>query len=104
MSETRTIVHYREPAIMPVKPGSISEKDRATLRRVGVVVIECDSPADLRLLRPQNELDAGDMLHCALQALVSGKDFDNASAQRQKFTRLIAALVAEKTQPQSETL
>jgi nucleoside-diphosphate-sugar epimerase len=83
-----------EPAILPVCPQSLSDRDRAALRRAGVVVIEHENPDELRLLRPSADVDASDMLRCALTALAHGPTHRNVGDAREQFVRLLAAVVA----------
>lgn len=84
-----------EPCILPVLPGSLSQADRRELRKAGVIVIEHNDPGSIRFLRPTSELDASDMLHCAMQAL-NKQIGQSAEAQRETFTRLVAAAIAAK--------
>lgn len=87
-----------DPIILPVRPGSLSAKDKAALRRAGVIVIEHEQPDELRLLRPRSEVDAGQMLNCALQALVKKGGYrSDGSDQREAFTQLLAAVVKAAT-------
>ena len=46
-----------EPAILPVKPGTINAKDKAALSKAGVIVVEHDDPGGLRLIKVNAELD-----------------------------------------------
>lgn len=86
-----------EPLLLPVKPGSLNTKDKAELRKTGVLVIEHDNPAELRLLKPHAELDANDMLRCAMKALCSNTGV-SAQQQRECFTNLLAAAIDTKDQ------
>lgn len=82
-----------EIALLPVKPGTMSAEDKATLREAGVVVVEHEEPETLRLLTPTAEIGTTDMLRAAMFALV---DSGNAStAARADFTTFIAKLVRE---------
>jgi hypothetical protein len=83
-----------EVALLPVKPGSLSAKDKAALAEAGVVVIEHETPETLRLLRPTAELDASDMLECALRALCDG-NIASTSVQA-LFARHVGAAYAAK--------
>lgn len=83
-----------EPAILPVKPGTLSAEDKAALREIGVVVIEHENPSELRILNTLSEIPASDMLRCALKALAtSDNDYNRGTLQRSNFTKLMAALV-----------
>ena len=90
-----------EPTILPVKPGTLNEQDRATLREVGVVVIECENPREIRLLRPACELDSSALVRAALKALspISDDKYKDATKNREVFCRLLAESLDEVTQP-----
>lgn len=85
----------KEPIILPVKPGTLTVKDKAELRKAGVIVIEHDNPAELRLLRPLAELDSSDMLLCAMKALTSDKTM--TSQARETFAVLVCQALAAKS-------
>jgi len=59
----------REPTIMFVRPGAITGDDKATLKGIGVVVIEIDNPQDVKLVRAGVELEAGALLNAAAKAI-----------------------------------
>lgn len=83
-----------EPTILPVKPGSVSEADKASLREAGVVVIEHEEPDKLRLLRAGYDLAGGVLLLAAAKALSVGSTL-GADEQREAFGRNVAsALIA----------
>lgn len=83
-----------DPCILPVTPGSLSDADRESLRAVGVIVIEHNSPSKLRLLRPTSDIEHGDMLSCAMKALISNpKNYGHV--QLQEFGALMARLVID---------
>lgn len=82
----------QEVTILPVKPGSVSDADKAALRAAGVLVIEHDSPNDLRLLRPSSDLQGLPLLRAAVKALKSGNSF-GAAEQRQAFAIHIAEAI-----------
>lgn len=65
-----------EPLIMPVKTASISKADKKKLQQVGVVVVECENPSELRLIKPWAELDGSDLLLGALKALTKSQSAD----------------------------
>jgi hypothetical protein len=88
-----------EPCLLIVRPGSLTKADKLLARKIGIVTIEHDNPAELRLLRPSAEVDGSDMLRCAMKALASVNG-TSASTQRENFTRLIAAaLDAQERKP-----
>jgi ATP phosphoribosyltransferase regulatory subunit HisZ len=83
-----------EIALLPIKPGTMSAKDKATLREAGVVVVEHEKPETLRLLTPTAEIGTMDMLRAAMFALV---DSGNASTSaRADFTTMVARMVKER--------
>lgn len=56
--------------ILVTKPGTLNQRDRASLRRAGVVVVEADDLSQVKLIQPSgNELPAHDMLFAAMQAI-----------------------------------
>lgn len=86
------------PAILPVRPGSISETDKLALSTIGIVVIEHEEPHTLRILRPQVDISSSDMLACAMQALCYSTG-SSAVDQRDKFTKLLStAIINARTQ------
>jgi hypothetical protein len=60
-----------EPAILPVKPGTISAEDKAALREIGVLVIEHEHPSEIRILRPFSEIEGGDLLLAAMRGVMA---------------------------------
>lgn len=83
-----------EPLLLPVKPGSISAADKGKLSKAGIVVIEHEHPETLRLIRASlPDVDACDMLKCALKAL-SSSDGMSAKDQRAMFTTLLSAVLS----------
>ena len=83
------------PRILPVEPGTLSSGDRDALRKAGVVVIEHPAPGTLRLLRPTVEVDGGDMLCAAMQALASGST-GGQDANRTKFVLLLTEALSRR--------
>lgn len=84
-----------EPTLLPVRPGTLTDKDKATLRKASVIVIEHENPNELRLLRPSGDLNGDDLLHCAMRALVV-KTGVHGSDQREAFAHLVAAALDSK--------
>lgn len=82
------------------KPGAIGAEDRTALRDAGVVVIELDDPAEFRLVRAQPELNAGDILKAALQALSPDADdaYHPATTNRSIFLRALAKAVTSRSE------
>ncbi len=89
-----------EVALLPVKPGTMSADDKATLREVGVVVVEHEEPETLRLLTPTAELGTSDLLGAAMFALV---DSGHASTSTlAAFTLQVGALIRAKRKKAAE--
>lgn len=82
-----------EPVILPVRPQTISAKDKAALRKAGVIVIEHENPEELRLLRPSSDVSSSDMLRCALEALADGSSTRYVRDAREQFVILLSAVV-----------
>ncbi len=75
-----------EPILLPVKTGSISKRDRAALRKGGIIVIEHENPTELKLLRPLVEVESSDLLRLALKALCVEGGYDSkGNEQREAF-------------------
>jgi hypothetical protein len=79
-----------EPLLLPVRPGTLSAKDKKALSNAGVIVIEHERPQELRLIKPHAELDSGDLFVAAMKALTS-EGGTSAASQRETFTKLVAA-------------
>lgn len=81
--------------ILITKPGALNQRDRALLRRNGVVIVEAESPSDVKLIAASGaEVSAGNMLFAALSALKSDQYSDNTN---QVFVRaLVAAMEAAR--------
>lgn len=92
-----------EISLLPVLPGTVSSKDKRTLAEVGVIVIEHADPSSLRLLRPQSEINHGDMLAAAVAAIADGKYSDGDNVRKHfcsllnKILNIDAAIAAEVT-------
>lgn len=89
-----------EPAILPVKPGAISPKDKAALRKAGVTVVECDDPAALRLIKPEAELDGFGMLIAAMRGIKAAQpSYGENTAARvmvEQMTKMLEATFERK--------
>lgn len=59
----------REPAIMFVKPGAVSDDDRSVLRDAGIIVVAIDDPASVRLVQAGHDLPASALLAAAGKAI-----------------------------------
>ena len=78
--------------ILVTKPGALSLGDRAKLRDDGIVVVETDNPADVKMLAPGGaEIGAGGLLYAAIQALST----DRNHAVTHAHDRFVAAILAE---------
>lgn len=76
--------------ILVTKPGALNQRDRAALRRSGIVCIEADNPADVKLISTEGaELGGTDLLYAAMQGVRAG-GFAGSDA----FSRAVAAAVA----------
>jgi len=84
-----------DATILPVRPGTLSAKDKRALSAAGVVVVEHENPAEVRLLRPAADLDSSAMLLCAMRAL-SKLEGASAKEQRELFSRLVLAELEAK--------
>jgi hypothetical protein len=77
--------------ILVTKPGAVSLGDRAALRSDGIIVVETDNPADVKMLGPDGaEIGAGGLLFAAIKALNS--DVNYVSEMRASF---VGAVLAE---------
>lgn len=75
--------------ILVTKPGALTQRDRSLLRRNGVVVVEADSPSDVKLIAASGaEVSPDNMLFAALKAINSDRYSGNV---RDAF---VAGLVA----------
>ena len=81
--------------ILVTKPGTLSASDKRTLRKAGVVPIEADNPADVRLLNVEGSaLSGDDMLFAVLSALSSSESLSiNARA---KLPSIMLKLLKER--------
>ncbi len=56
--------------ILVTKPDVLNQRDKAALRKAGVVVVEADDPSAVKLLQPDApEITGNDMLWAALKGL-----------------------------------
>lgn len=87
----------KELSFMPVRPGTISESDKISLREAGVIVIEHEDPASIRIIRPGADIEAGEMLCAAMKALKSQKG-TTADKQREIFSLAVADIIIGKNE------
>lgn len=88
-------------AIMPVRPGSIKEEDKARLREIGIVVFEHENPADVQLIAPlagsfpaSHVIDAA--IHCLAMFPSDGKaGVSSADHMRSRFVQRLAAICSK---------
>lgn len=71
----------------------LSDDALDALREAGVIVLQVDDPAAVRLLRPETDVDAGDMLRCAMRAIRTSQVMDNP---RIAFANELAALIEQR--------
>lgn len=89
-------------AIMPVRPGSMSETDKARLGEIGIVVFDHDNPGDVQLIAPfAGNFPAGPVLDAAIQCLAlfptDGKcGVSTADHMRSAFVTRLAALAKDR--------
>lgn len=79
-----------QPYILAVHPASISDEDKEKLAAVGVIVIETETPADVKFLAPVPDLPSSVILSCAGQAIRANR------ASEQVFGQLVAAALTPK--------
>lgn len=77
-----------DPAILFIKPKSISVRDKKTLQNVGIIVVETENPQDVKFTRARMELDSGALLACAAQTI--------SSAYSDEVRKLFGAIIAKK--------
>lgn len=96
-----------EPTIFVCRPGAVSAKSRAELKRAGVIVVELDDPSQFKLLRASSEIDSSSMLAAALDALTSQPQVADyvahrATMQRERFMKLLAELARAHVDKRNE--
>lgn len=85
-------------AIMPVRPGSMSEADKARLSEIGIVVFDHDNPAEVQLIAPfAGNFPAGPVIDAALQCLAlfpanGNNGVTSADHMRSNFIQKLAAI------------
>ncbi len=63
------MTQHKEPTILPVRPGTLSDADKAALQSAGILVIEHPRPDELRLIKPCLSIGGNEMLMDALEML-----------------------------------
>jgi len=76
--------------ILVTKPKALSSADKAILRESGVVVIETNSPKDVRfLIADKPPLDSNDLFRAAMFAIADSSYVDT----KEKFAKNLALFV-----------
>ena len=79
--------------ILVTKPDTLNQRDKAALRRAGVVVIEADNPSDVKLIQANGaELSGGDMLYAAISAIAKDQYTGNVA---QTFPKIMAQMMKD---------
>lgn len=95
------LINAEAAAIMPVRPGTVSEADRASLRDAGIVVFEHENPAEVLLIAPALHFNPGPVAAAALAALAispckeSGRQANTIDVARSEFIARLAEIAAE---------
>jgi hypothetical protein len=83
--------------LLPVKPGTLSAKDKAALSKAGVVVIEHEDPSSIRLLKPGCELSSTELLVAAMRGVM--RDNGAKIAFADNFTKFLEAAWERSAKP-----
>ena len=89
-------------SILPARPGTISAEDKATLRDVGVIVVEHENPAELQLLAPfGGNFPTGPVIDAAVHALSlypanSANGVSTADYMRSTFVAALAKIAKDR--------
>lgn len=71
--------------LLVVPTGAVTAEDRQMANQAGYCVIECENPAQVRLMLPESALHADDLTMAALEAIQG----TNSSSERAVFTTLL---------------
>lgn len=90
-----------QPYLMPVKAGTISDKDIAKLEAAGVTVFECEDPSAIKFISPQFDVGGGELLQAALDALAYRPSYGSSGKEQRdqfftKFRMFVAEALAKK--------
>lgn len=86
-------------AILVTKPNALNQRDRSLLRKNGVVVVEAENPADVKLIAAEGaEVSGNDMLFAALKALSADSYSNNTN---QVFVKALTAGIAANRKEQT---
>lgn len=80
-----------DPPILFVKPGSVKPKDKRTLARAGVIVIEVQEPGEMKFARASSDIDGSALLRAAADA-ISKTGYGNA---REAFGVALCAAIKD---------
>jgi hypothetical protein len=86
--------------ILVTKPGTINQRDKALLRRNGVVAIEADDPSAVNLLDVSGASLSGDEMTLALLKTLSGSA-QYSSTLREALPGILAEMMQAKLDAQS---
>lgn len=79
------------PTILVVKPKSLTAADKKILRDAGVVCIESNDPASVRLIAAESQpIGGNDLFYAAMKAIASDKYNGNTA---EVFAKQVSALV-----------
>lgn len=85
--------------ILVTKPGALNQRDKAALRKAGVVCVEADNPADVKLISTEGaELGASEMLYAAIK----GVNADIYGKAHVAFANAVEAALAAQFQERGE--
>jgi hypothetical protein len=80
-------------SILVVKPGSLTLPDRKKLRQIGIVAVEAEDPASVKLISPEGPaLGANDMLFAAMSAIAKDRYSGNT---QEAFVKLAVKLMEQ---------
>jgi hypothetical protein len=81
--------------ILVTKPNALKQRDKAALRRSGVVVVETDDPANVKLLDAEGSALSGDEITLAVLKALSGQD-PMAINLKAALPKIMADMLASK--------
>lgn len=86
--------------ILIVRPGAVSRTDKGKLSRIGVVVIESDDPAGVKLIAAdRGEVSASGMMLAAMRAITGSSSL----ATCQIFARELCAVMQAEAKGRGAT-
>ncbi len=83
-----------DPAILFVRPQSISADDKARLERAGVIVVHVDDPQAVKLVRASAELPGSELLSIAAKAIAE----QGVAGTREAFGRMVCDAIQKRIQ------